>query len=407
MQPSSPPPTPLIQDSPFSPPPHTPSITPLSPNPPNPFLFPSWHQTQQPRWSQWLEKLKPIYADTWRSAGIHDAVVSSTVSVRRDVESIRTCLAYWRAETNTFAFPWGEATLTLDDARALGVFSVLGECVRATRDTDTRAQELYEELVRVRRKMQRTTAKKASHALWLRHFIEGCKGGEIEHVAFLSLWLSRHVFPSHNTVDERFFSIAIRLTRGTRLALAPTVLASVYRDLRALTTGGRGDKAPLWLLQLWLRERFPRLQTKPTAGAGTIRAVLNSREEFRWRPHAAGDAHSLARCLRACELVGMDCIEQYLPHRVSMQFGFDQGVPGRVPIANACWETAWATYDAPLQGTELVLPSRGFEPGVTVEYREWWGHSTKGVESGSNDMDDVPLSELMKIMKRQGCAKRT
>ncbi|KAK1297203.1 hypothetical protein QJS10_CPB15g01743 [Acorus calamus] len=330
--------------------------------------------SQQPRWSQWLEKLKPIYADTWRSAGIHDAVVSSTVSVRRDVESIRACLAYWRAETNTFAFPWGEATLTLDDARALGGFSVLGECVRATRDADTRAREVYEELVRVRRKMQRTTAKKASHALWLRHFIEGCKGGEIEHVAFLSLWLSRHVFPSHNTVDERFFSVAIRLAKGTRLALAPAVLASVYRDLRALTTGGRGDKAPLWLLQLWLRERFPRLRTKPAVVAtGTVRAVLNSREEFQWRPHAAGDAHSLARCLRACQLVGMDCIEQYLPHRVSMQFGYDQGVPGRVPRANACWETAWATYDAPLKGTEFVLPSPGCEPGVTVEYRSMWG----------------------------------
>ncbi|PNX64824.1 serine/threonine-protein phosphatase [Trifolium pratense] len=35
--------------------------------------------------------------------------------------------------------------------------------------------------------------------------------------------------------------------------------------------------------------------------------------------------------LRVSELVGFDSIEQYLPHRVTMQFGIDQDVPSYVP----------------------------------------------------------------------------
>jgi len=34
--------------------------------------------------------------------------------------------------------------------------------------------------------------------------------------------------------------------------------------------------------------------------------------------------------LRVSELVGFEFIEQYLPHRVAMQFGFDQDVPGNI-----------------------------------------------------------------------------
>ena len=38
---------------------------------------------------------------------------------------------------------------------------------------------------------------------------------------------------------------------------------------------------------------------------------------------------SFFRCLCACELVGLDCKEKYMPHRVVMQFGMDQDLPGK------------------------------------------------------------------------------
>jgi hypothetical protein len=39
-------------------------------------------------------------------------------------------------------------------------------------------------------------------------------------------------------------------------------------------------------------------------------------------------------CLRVSELIGFESIEQYLPHRVAMQFGMDQDVPGYVSRFN-------------------------------------------------------------------------
>ncbi|GJR26972.1 RNA-directed DNA polymerase, eukaryota, reverse transcriptase zinc-binding domain protein [Tanacetum coccineum] len=57
-------------------------------------------------------------------------------------------------------------------------------------------------------------------------------GSDIEHEAFLALWLSWFVFPlSYSTVTKNVLEIAVHLGRGLRLALAPPVLASVYRDL--------------------------------------------------------------------------------------------------------------------------------------------------------------------------------
>lgn len=36
---------------------------------------------------------------------------------------------FWSPETNTFVFPWGEATITLEDVMVLGGFSALGRNV--------------------------------------------------------------------------------------------------------------------------------------------------------------------------------------------------------------------------------------------------------------------------------------
>ncbi|KAJ0100993.1 hypothetical protein Patl1_04243 [Pistacia atlantica] len=56
-------------------------------------------------------------------------------------------------------------------------------------------------------------------------------GNEIEHEAFLALWFSRFVLSPYNLVVKSVFPIAIRLVRRTRIALAPAVLASIYKDL--------------------------------------------------------------------------------------------------------------------------------------------------------------------------------
>ncbi|XP_039040073.1 uncharacterized protein LOC120178215 [Hibiscus syriacus] len=256
--------------------------------------------------------------------------------------------------------------------------------------------------------------------------------GEFEHEAFLAFWLSRYVFTNaHETIREHVFSIAVHLARGTKLALAPAVLASIYRDLcllkdaiTASTKMGKDEvfKLTLWspfqLVQVWAWERFTELRPQPNLIAKgeprlvqwhdvsckveNVRLALESASgSFEWRPYTKQidnwkqpkfyrenevciwttarldkELESFVRCLKVSELVGLNCIEQYLPHRVARQFGMDQDVPGCVPQSkNQTHEVAWLNYCESLTGVKLYIPSRFYKAGVTARYLKWWKDS--------------------------------
>ncbi|KAJ8433895.1 hypothetical protein Cgig2_004617 [Carnegiea gigantea] len=224
------------------------------------------------------------------------------------------------------------------------------------------------------------------------------KGGELEHVALLVLWLSRCVFSTHSLfrINQDVFDIAIRLAKGIKVALAPAVLALIYRDFR--------------LVQLWAWESFPCLSPKPNSlmlgeprlarwhGLRKIE-IEGLRDEleaagdhFLWKPYALNlknwdfpkfysdkerwvlvnsevddELLSFAICLRASELVAVDCLEQYCPNRVAMQFGMDQDIPNSLPRS-----LAWSSYNKPLDGWRFHLPHRLVEGDVTYQYSNWW-----------------------------------
>ena len=114
-----------------------------------------------------------------------------------------------------------------------GGFSVLGSPIFSPLETPE-LKEIEERLIQARKDFVCSAARSACQYPWLMHFMES--ESELEHEAFLSLWLSRFVFPgiSKGAITELVFPIAIHLARGTRLALAPAVLASIYRDLSVL-----------------------------------------------------------------------------------------------------------------------------------------------------------------------------
>ncbi|PWA75159.1 Aminotransferase-like mobile domain-containing protein [Artemisia annua] len=261
-------------------------------------------------------------------------------------------------------------------------------------------------------------------------------GSEIEHEAFLALWLSRFVFPSSYTIAN-VSAIAVCLARGVRLALPPPVLASIYRDLSLLNNNlgndGQDDEsnlivwAPFQLVQVWILERFrqispncvdscnprfARWENKKLRVANVGSFVDCGFDDFIWQPYGedindksrkwvvVGDCldeemETWVRCLRVSELVGIDgkCIQQYLPHRVAMQFGMNQDVPGDVARMNGSREIAWRFYTRPIKDVKVYFPSQFSKPHVTVRYLEWWNKST-GECSWQSPVDDNEIQKF-------------
>lgn len=312
----------------------------------------------------------------------------------------------------------------------LGGFPILGEPLKKREPFEGEMQEMEKAMIAEHRKFNKTKWRKADQTLWTRQFMER-EGDELEHIGFLSLWLSRYVFPRHpeGIVGQYVIPIAVRLSRGVKISIAPAVLASLYRDLRILKDflhqNGCGQEAaqlvlwaPFSILQVWLWERFVALRPDSPnyVSSGEPRvarwhdatkklelsfvlSVVELPDSFQWRPYAISldswcmpsfyketgewicnsantdeEFGSFARCLRPCELIGLDCIEQYLPHWVAMQFGLDQDIPDAVTRANSSWEAAWDSFDTAAKRLKFFAPPRLYESDVTVRYSIWWKH---------------------------------
>ncbi|KAJ7968039.1 putative Serine/threonine protein phosphatase 7 long form [Quillaja saponaria] len=293
---------------------------------------------------------------------------------------------------------------------------------------------------------------------------------DIEHDAFLVFWLSGYVFQStRDTISKSIFPLAIHLARGIQIALAPAVLASVYSDLTLFKekisfftddcheTIDITLKSPFHLVQLWVWERFAALKPEPnlidngqsrlsrwnnliTLTTYTIvkLALDSAGETFLWRPYVIAISNwefpqfyydkevtllggpgsdevlqTFATCIRVSELVGFDSIiKQYLPHRVAMQFGMDQDIPGSVIRFDETPHIAWNYYDRAFRNMPLYIPARLFESDVTVRYLKWWksvlvekesrkSYVPRQKENEANDNDNN-TSNLPKDLKKTG-----
>ncbi|KAJ7014950.1 hypothetical protein NC653_004293 [Populus alba x Populus x berolinensis] len=226
------------------------------------------------------------------------------------------------------------------------------------------------------------------------------------------------------------------MARGERIALAPAVLASIYRDLSLLKetivfttkleTFEDGVLAltiwsPFLLVQIWGWERFPMFQPKPLflkngdprcalwdsvkgVKVENARLALDSAgETFRWRPYANPgvrgwhfpefyrekgewldlgsneDLLSFSLCLTVSKMDGLGCSELYLPHRVAMQFGMDQDVPAPVARSNESCKCASKNYIRSFSNSKFYFPPRLFESDVTIRYLNWWRGSVQEV----------------------------
>ncbi|KAK2441330.1 serine/threonine-protein phosphatase 7 long form protein [Trifolium repens] len=413
--------------------------------------FNGWRYQPLMKWVMWVDKLKPKYESVWKKAGIFEAIMSTKSHIMKNQDFIYGVVEKWCSETNTFVFPFGEATITLEDVMVLGGYPILGEPVLISLE-DQEMKEVEKKLILAREQL---TQKSTTPSIWMDIFID--KGSEIEHEAFLATWLSIFVFPhKYLLLKSSLFPIAIHLARGNTIALAPAVLASIYKDSSVFkeTIVGlkkcsvRGDKLPLvlqvnvqspfYLVQVWVWERFQNLQPQPklinngdplllrwdmvmALKIDNVRLALDSAtDDFIWRPYVRyadkcgmfypndeilvafkndldKEMMSFVTCLRVSELVGFASIEKYLPHRVAMQFGMDQNVPGYVPRLNKTKAIAWKNYCRPISDKSLYFPSRLFEAGITTFYSNWWKKSVLGPQGFVKN--DVPHKRIASSLK--------
>ncbi|KAJ7014971.1 hypothetical protein NC653_004305 [Populus alba x Populus x berolinensis] len=89
-------------------------------------------------------------------------MISSRYELRCHEDVIFGLLEYWCPETNTLVFPWGEATITLEDIASLVGLPVLREPVTKPLAGDSVKIE-EETRKQYRKEMCRSKLKKARH----------------------------------------------------------------------------------------------------------------------------------------------------------------------------------------------------------------------------------------------------
>ncbi|KAK1379066.1 putative C globular stage [Heracleum sosnowskyi] len=371
------------------------------------------------KWTSWVQSLKPKYQEIWKKAGIYEAILASTYSVPKDNKLIICLAERWCLDTNTFVFPWGEVAITLEDVIHLGCFSVLGTSFLTPLHDE--CNDIFTCLKSDLKKVKLGHCNSAPPYVWMDFFMS--TGNQLEHEAFLAFWLCKFVLV-RSQIAVQDCHVAIHLSRGNRIALAPVVLACIYGDMRVLhysiirsvmlekRVGLKFIICHYDLVQMWVWERFTELGPVPNViGSGEprsarwngvtslkvtdVRKVLDfAGLSFLWRPYTVGSRNNIlstlykdiehwvvvesdaeesyARCLRASQLVGLWYTEQYVPHRVARQFGLDQDLPSHVVQSKESPQIACSNYNEPIKGLKLYIPPQLFESDVSSRYVLWW-----------------------------------
>ncbi|KAF6153272.1 hypothetical protein GIB67_000061 [Kingdonia uniflora] len=224
-----------------------------------------WKNPQK-KWKQWVDQMCEIYGEMWKVTGLYEAIIGSTYEIKKDREMVLGLVEWWCPETNTFVFPWGEVTTTLEDVMLIGGLSVLGKPVTTCLSGDL--VNIKDEMIKQFRICYKSKWKKVHHSAWMNQFMGN--NLELEYVAFLAFWLSRfvfHVYPK-DIICKKVFPVAIRLAQGIQIAFAPAVFASIYRDLRVLinhvfnNSGTLCVWAPFQIMQIWAYKRLPTLRSE-------------------------------------------------------------------------------------------------------------------------------------------------
>lgn len=203
-------------------------------------------------WVKWVRRVESSFGETWKSAGIFEAIQLSCIDISFDKALLSSALCFWSSAFNAFIFRFGMMSPTLLDLAALAGFRPHGIEMHASAFTPPPTVSL--------------DLKFSKNGLSFNHFMEiNRKSGPVdsqEHISFLLMWLCKFVFcvASHKVTKEYIY-IAEVLAEGRPLALGTFVLSRLYRGLHSITSNDMTVNVggPFWLLQFWLQAYFPEL----------------------------------------------------------------------------------------------------------------------------------------------------
>ena len=156
------------------------------------------------------------------------AIVSSHfLSNFRDLYNLRHLVRRWCTTTYTFFFLCGELTVTFEDVANQLLLPILGDA-----DPTTLEFSLEEEAIEA--ELRKRMAGNAKLSYWVSSSSKFSVAAH--HAAFVAFWLCKFVFGSHPhyAIKSLYFRLAIKISAGVNLLLAPMFLGHLYVQLDIL-----------------------------------------------------------------------------------------------------------------------------------------------------------------------------
>ena len=178
--------------------------------------------------------------------------MTSTNGVPINPVFLPTAIMFWSPALNTFVFPEGFMTPTVED-----VFGLLG---------------LPPNGIMCHPNMNKWETKEHEYELpnvTLIDFISSqCKTNLVsfqEECSIYLYWICKYlVNVSSTTSFAQFVPISKNLAANVKVALAPFFLGHLYRSMYLYSTQPKNSHhGPLWFIQLWVYSYFPKLALSP------------------------------------------------------------------------------------------------------------------------------------------------
>ena len=161
-------------------------------------------------------------------AGVLKAIVSSRcLSKFQDLYNLRHLVRWWCITTRTFFFSCGELTVTLKDVANQLLLPILG-------DADPTTLEFSPEEEAIKAELRQRMAGNAKPSYWVSSSSKFSVTAR--RAAFVAFWICKFVFGSHPhyTIKPLYFRLAIKISAGVSLPLAPMFLGHLYVQLDIL-----------------------------------------------------------------------------------------------------------------------------------------------------------------------------